>query len=220
MTCVSPDDFGHLMHANVGLRADVALDAAGERQGAGRGAIGAARVGGALRFAAGLGALRAGRERGMGDDDRQSLGANQAAHRHRVLDRAAGRIDDDRQATAAGGVERALERIGGAGDDFALGGNPFRTIGPTGCVVAAHPDEAHRRGGVRRRAGARRRVADRRPAIRRDAEGEGGEKRSGAKEKSACAESAEADRRHCAHYRVAAARCRGLWQFPSRALVC
>ena len=155
---------GDLMHADPRRRANEPLDAAGEHEHAGRGAHRAAGHRSARAARASRRPFGTVRDQRPGDGDREALGANEFAHRHRVGDRAAGRMDEDRQSAAA----EALERFGELGRrarlDPALGRKPFRAIGRA-CGVGAHDaHKAHRR--LAARPGRRPQVGRRRRARR------------------------------------------------------
>ena len=158
MTWVLLTSFGQLMNADQRQRADITFNAAGQHQRARRSAIGAPGLRRPSRLAAIPRARRAGRDRGVGDDDGEAPGADQPAHRHRVLHRAARRIDEDRQAAIAERRDHASQSVRRSRDDLALGRYPFRAVGLAGRTAASDANESHRRqrGSARPEAPARR----------------------------------------------------------------
>ena len=142
---------GDLMHPDQRRGRGEAFDPAGEHEHAGRGAGRAAgdrRAGAVRTFRRGF---RTVGDQRPGDGDREALGSNEFAHGPRVGDRAARRMDEDRQPAAFEVRNRIGEGLRRAGFDPALGRQPFRTIWLAGRVSARHAHETHRRRDARPR---------------------------------------------------------------------
>ncbi len=206
------DELGQLMHADERQRADVAFDAAGQHQRARRSAIGAPGLRRSSRLAAFPIARRARRDLGVRDGDGEALGADQTAHRHRVPHRAAGRIDEDRQAAIAERRDDSIEGVRRAPDDLALGRNPFRAVGAAGRAAARDADEPHRRQRTRRGLGRRRGAGARVDPARQQRERGDDAQRAG--EGSARARIGTSRTRHLRDYRGGRFSCRALSRFP------